>query len=84
VKLKKKTQKPSRLGKKPKKTKKKQKKTKKNKKKQKNPLGWVFLKKPGFFPTLHEIDLIFISRPLCPEVSLLAVRKVDTAKVCFK
>jgi hypothetical protein len=32
--------------KKPKKPKKKQKKT------QKNPLGWVFLKKPGFFPTL--------------------------------
>ena len=32
--------------KKPKKTQKKPKKT------QKNPLGWVFLKKPGFFPTL--------------------------------
>jgi hypothetical protein len=25
---------------------------KKPKKTQKNPLGWVFLKKPGFFPTL--------------------------------
>jgi hypothetical protein len=25
---------------------------KKTKKTQKNPLGWVFLKKPGFFPTL--------------------------------
>ncbi len=25
---------------------------KKTKKNQKNPLGWVFLKKPGFFPTL--------------------------------
>jgi hypothetical protein len=25
---------------------------KKPKKPQKNPLGWVFLKKPGFFPTL--------------------------------
>jgi hypothetical protein len=48
VKLKK-TLKPSRLGKK---TQKKPKKPKKPKKTQKNPLGWVFLKKPGFFPTL--------------------------------
>jgi hypothetical protein len=28
------------------------KKTKKPKKTQKNPLGWFFFKKPGFFPTL--------------------------------
>ncbi len=28
------------------------KKPKKTQKTQKNPLGWVFLKKPGFFPTL--------------------------------
>ena len=34
----------------PKKT---QKNPKKPKKPQKNPLGWVFLKKPGFFPTLY-------------------------------
>ncbi len=39
----------------PKKTKKKTKKPKKKPKKtQKNPLGWVFLKKPGFFPTLQR------------------------------
>jgi hypothetical protein len=31
------------------------KKPKKPKKTQKNPLGWVFLKKPGFFPTLIEM-----------------------------
>ncbi len=37
----KKTQKPSRPG----------------KKTQKNPLGWVFLKKPGFFPTLVDMAL---------------------------
>jgi hypothetical protein len=30
------------------------KKPKNPKKNQKNPLGWVFLKKPGFFPTLLE------------------------------
>jgi len=36
----------------PKKPKKNPKKPKKPKKTQKNPLGWVFLKKPGFFPTL--------------------------------
>ncbi len=29
-------------------------KTQKPKKTQKNPLGWVFLKKPGFFPTLGQ------------------------------
>jgi hypothetical protein len=34
------------------KTQKNPKKPKKPKKTQKNPLGWVFLKKPGFFPTL--------------------------------
>jgi hypothetical protein len=45
VKLKK-TLKPSRLGKK---TPKNPKKPKKPKKTQKNPLGWVFLKNPGFF-----------------------------------
>ncbi len=28
------------------------KKTQKTQKTQKNPLGWVFFKKPGFFPTL--------------------------------
>ncbi len=28
------------------------KKPKKNQKPKKKPLGWVFLKKPGFFPTL--------------------------------
>jgi hypothetical protein len=39
-----------------KKTLKTQKKPKKPKKKQKNPLGWVFLKKPGFFPTLIWIQ----------------------------
>jgi hypothetical protein len=38
--------------KKPKKTQKNPKNPKKPKKTQKNPLGWVFLKKPGFFPTL--------------------------------
>ena len=38
--------------KKPKKTQKNPKKPKKPKKTQKNPLGWAFLKKPGFFPTL--------------------------------
>ena len=51
----KKTLKPSRPGKKnPKKPKKnpKKKPQKNPKKTQKNPLGWVFLKKPGFFPTL--------------------------------
>ncbi len=37
----------------PKKPKKTQKTQKKPKKTQKNPLGWVFLKKPGFFPTLY-------------------------------
>jgi hypothetical protein len=31
-----------------------QKKQKKNKKNQKNPLGWVFFKKHGFFPTLKK------------------------------
>jgi hypothetical protein len=36
----------------PKKPKKNQKNPKKPKKTQKNPLGWVFFKKPGFFPTL--------------------------------
>jgi hypothetical protein len=41
--------------KKPKKTQKKTKNPKKPKKTQKNPLGWVFLKKPGFFPTLLTI-----------------------------
>jgi hypothetical protein len=36
---------------------KKPKKTQKNPKKpKKNPLGWVFLKKPGFFPTLTRSD----------------------------
>jgi hypothetical protein len=30
------------------------KKPKKTQKNQKNPLGWVFLKKPGFFPTLNQ------------------------------
>jgi hypothetical protein len=44
--------KPSRPGKKTQKNPKKSKKPKKTKKNQKNPLGWVFLKKPGFFPTL--------------------------------
>ncbi len=42
----------------PKKTQKNPKNPKKTKKNQKNPLGWVFLKKPGFFPTLlqhHEL-----------------------------
>jgi hypothetical protein len=38
--------------KKPKKTQKNPKNPKKPKKTQKTPLGWVFLKKPGFFPTL--------------------------------
>jgi hypothetical protein len=38
---------------------KKPKKTQKNpKKKQKTPLGWVFLKKPGFFPTLGRRALV--------------------------
>ncbi len=56
VKLKK-PYKPSRLGKKTQKTPKKPKKPKKTQKNQKNPLGWVFLKKPGFFPTLCEPDM---------------------------
>jgi hypothetical protein len=38
----------------PKKTKKTQKTQKKPKKTPKNPLGWVFLKKTGFFPTLGQ------------------------------
>jgi hypothetical protein len=38
--------------KKPQKTQKNPKNPKKPKKTQKNPLGWVFFKKPGFFPTL--------------------------------
>jgi hypothetical protein len=38
----------------PKKPKKNPKNPKKNQKTQKNPLGWVFLKKPGFFPTLKK------------------------------
>ena len=38
----------------PKKPKKTQKKPKKPNKTQKNPLGWAFLKKPGFFPTLMQ------------------------------
>jgi len=38
--------------KKPKKNQKNPKKPKKTNKTQKNPLGWVFLKNPGFFPTL--------------------------------
>jgi hypothetical protein len=37
---------------KPQKTPKNPKNPKKNKKTQKNPLGWVFKKKSGFFPTL--------------------------------
>ncbi len=59
--------------KKPKETQKTQKNPKKPKKTQKNPLGWVFLKKPGFFPTLirlvtsyshiESIDLIRFFRP---------------------
>jgi hypothetical protein len=44
--------------KKPKKTQKNPKNPKKPKKTQKNPLGWVFLKKPGFFPTLLCIGLL--------------------------
>ncbi len=51
VKLKK-TLKPPRPGKKTQKNPKKTKKPKKTQKKQKKPLGWVFFKKPGFFPTL--------------------------------
>ena len=43
--------------KKPKKTQKNPKKPKKPKKTQKNPLGWAFLKKPGFFPTLISMAL---------------------------
>ena len=45
--------------KKPKKTQKNPKnpkKQKKTQKTQKNPLDWVFLKKPGFFPTLINLD----------------------------
>jgi hypothetical protein len=38
-----------------KKPKKKQKNQKKTKKPKKNPLGWFFLKKPGFFPTLLTV-----------------------------
>jgi hypothetical protein len=57
VKLKK-TLKPSRPGKK---TQKKPKKNKKTPKKQKNPLGWVFFKKPGFFPTLAELRCTLLS-----------------------
>ncbi len=40
-----------------KKTKKTQKNQKKTKKTQKNPLGWAFLKKPRFFPTLIQIRI---------------------------
>jgi hypothetical protein len=42
--------------KKPKKTQKNPKNPKKPKKNQKNPLGWFFFKKPGFFPTLPDLD----------------------------
>jgi hypothetical protein len=49
--------------KKSKKPKKNPKKTKKNPKNpQKNPLGWFFLKKPGFFPTLIKYDKITIEK----------------------
>ncbi len=41
-----------------------QKKPKKPKKNPKNPLGWVFLKKPGFFPTLLR-DFVFFYRKYC-------------------
>jgi hypothetical protein len=44
------------------KTQKNPKKPKKPKKTQKNPLGWFFLKKPGFFPTL-------VKRPAKIEIS---------------
>ena len=47
--------------KKPKKTQKNPKKPKKPKKTQKNPLGWAFLKKPGFFPTLFIICTVPLS-----------------------
>jgi hypothetical protein len=40
------------------KLKKAQKPSRPGKKTQKNPLGWVFLKKPGFFPTLLATELI--------------------------
>jgi hypothetical protein len=52
VKLKNTLKTPSSGQKNPKKPKKTQKTQKKPKKTQKNRLGWVFLKKPGFFPTL--------------------------------
>jgi hypothetical protein len=42
----------------PKKSKKTPKNPKKSKKKPKNPLGWVFLKKPGFLPTLRDVHLL--------------------------
>jgi hypothetical protein len=41
---------------------KKPKKPQKNQKKPKNPLGWVFLKKPGFFPTLWQTRQIHSPR----------------------
>ncbi len=41
-----------------KKNQKNQKKNQKPKTTQKNPLGWVFLKKPGFFPTLGEGEVV--------------------------
>ncbi len=40
---------------------KKPKKTQKTQKTQKTPLGWVFLKKPGFFPTLTVTPLSHFS-----------------------
>jgi hypothetical protein len=49
--------------KKPKKTQKKTKKPKKTQKTQKNPLGWVFLKKNGFFPTLPSASCYHMCRP---------------------
>jgi hypothetical protein len=54
VKLKK-TLKPPRPGKKTQKTQKIQ-------KTQKNPLGWFFLKKPGFFPTLQAEAILKIKK----------------------
>ena len=59
--------------KKPKKTQKNQKKTKKPKKTQKNPLGWAFLKKPGFFPTL-----------LFPDTPRIGMKIFSRIRICKK
>jgi hypothetical protein len=60
--------------KKPKKTQKTQKKPKKTKKK---PLGWVFLKKPGFFPTLRRTHLTWGAGPATVPTLLIEDKNIN-------